>query len=136
MEKRDLVLRLIQQTAQLLRAVFNSLPPDDFQSEHQIQDFVSGLKEDINLDIENFILLENTKALDILLQIDGFNLDNIENLADVLEVMATKCRKSLYQKSVLLNQKTLFLLQYVSQTSATFDWERENKIKNLQKRLS
>ncbi|MDR2222117.1 MAG: hypothetical protein LBE34_05185 [Flavobacteriaceae bacterium] len=136
MEKRDLVLRLIQQTAQLLRAVFNSLPPDDFQSEHQIQDFVSGLKEDINLDIENFILLENTKALDILLQIDGFNLDNIENLADVLEVMATKCRKSLYPKSVLLNQKTLFLLQYVSQTSAAFDWERENKIKNLQKRLS
>ncbi|MDR0229427.1 MAG: hypothetical protein LBI72_10230 [Flavobacteriaceae bacterium] len=136
MGKRDLVLRLIQQTAQLLRAVFNSLPPDDFQSEHQIQDFVSGLKEDINLDIETFILLENTKAMDTLLQTDGFNLNNIVNLANILEVMATKCRKSLYPKSILLDQKALFLLQYVSQTSATFDWIRENKIKDLQRRLS
>lgn len=46
--KRDLVLRMIQQTAQLLRVVCNSIPIEDFKTEQEIQeiqDFSTTLKD-------------------------------------------------------------------------------------------
>ncbi|MCC9042520.1 hypothetical protein LNQ81_07435 [Myroides sp. M-43] len=134
MERRDLVLRMIQQTAQLLRAVFNSLPIDDFETEQQVQDFTSSLKESFNID--KFILLTDEEALVSLLTIEGMDIENIELLADILRLLALKTQDSLNEKSALLNSKALLLFQYVSDTSKTYDWGRENKISSLQNRLA
>ena len=136
MEKRDLVLRMIQQTAQLLRAVFNSLPIDDFETEQQVQDFTSSLKENLHLDLDKFILLTDEEALTSLLTIEGMNIENIESLADILRLLALKTQDSLNKKSALLNSKALLLFQYVSDTSKTYDWGRENKIITLKSRLT
>lgn len=136
MERRDLVLRMIQQTAQLLRAVFNSLPIDDFETEQQVQDFTSSLKESFNLNIDKFILLTDEEALVSLLTIEGMDIENIESLADILRLLALKTQNSLNEKSALLNSKALLLFQYVSDTSKTYDWGRENKIVELKNILA
>ncbi|AJA68726.1 hypothetical protein HX045_04310 [Myroides odoratimimus] len=136
MEKRDLVLRMIQQTAQLLRAVFNSLPIDDFETEQQVQDFTSSLKENLHLDLDKFILLTDEEVLTYLLTIEGMDIENIESLADILRLLALKTQDSLNEKSALLNSKALLLFQYVSDTSKTYDWGRENKIITLKSRLT
>lgn len=136
MERRDLVLRMIQQTAQLLRAVFNSLPIDDFETEQQVQDFTSSLKESFNLNIDKFILLTDEEALVSLLTIEGMDIENIESLADILRLLALKTQDSLNEKSALLNSKALLLFQYVSDTSKTYDWGRENKIVELKNILA
>jgi len=44
METRDTILRLIQQTALILRAFFNSLPLEEESHEKQMEDFTSCLK--------------------------------------------------------------------------------------------
>lgn len=136
MERRDLVLRMIQQTAQLLRAVFNSLPIDDFETEQQVQDFTSALKDNFNLNIDSYILSTDEEAIATLLAIEGMNLENIELFADILNIMALKSKGSLNEKSALLARKALLLFKYVSDTSKTFDWSRENKISTLQSRLT
>lgn len=136
MERRDLVLRMIQQTAQLLRAVFNSLPIDDFETEQQVQDFTSSLKESFNLNINKFILLTDEEALVSLLTIEGMDIENIESLADILRLLALKTQDSLNEKSALLNSKALLLFKYVADTSKTFDWSRENKIVELKNILA
>lgn len=136
MERRDLVLRMIQQTAQLLRAVFNSLPIDDFETEQQVQDFTSALKDNFNLNIDSYILSTDEEAIATLLAIEGMNLENIELFADILNIMALKSKGSLNEKSALLARKALLLFKYVSDTSKTFDWGRENKISTLQSRLT
>ncbi|MDM1529792.1 hypothetical protein [Myroides odoratimimus] len=136
MEKRDLVLRMIQQTAQLLRAVFNSLPIDNFETEQQVQDFTSSIKENLHLDIDRFILHTDEEALASLLTIEGMDINNIESLADILRLLALKTQDALDDKSALLNSKALLLFQYVSDTSKTYDWGRENKINTLKNRLT
>ncbi|KZE79928.1 hypothetical protein AV926_10755 [Myroides marinus] len=136
MEKRDLVLRMIQQTAQLLRAVFNSLPIDDFETEQQVQDFTSSLKDNLLLNIDSLIQTTDEEALVYLLRIDGMDLENLESLADILKLMALKCKGDLNEKSALLNRKALLLYKHIADTSKTYDWGRENKIMSLQKLLS
>ncbi|MGL4583934.1 MAG: hypothetical protein ACRCVU_13235 [Flavobacterium sp.] len=135
MERRDLVLRMIQQTAQLLRAVFNSLPIDDFETEQQVQDFTSALKNNFNLNIDNFILSSDDETIATLLAIDGMNLENIELFADIL-YRASTTKTSINKKSALLARKALLLYKYVSDTSKTYDWGRESKISTLQSRLA
>ncbi|WP_121965403.1 hypothetical protein [Myroides sp. N17-2] len=136
MERRDLVLRMIQQTAQLLRAVFNSLPIDDFETEQQVQDFTSALKDNFNLNIDSFIFSSDEETITTLLAIDGMDIENIESLADILRLLALKTQDSLNEKSALLNSKALLLFQYVADTSKTYDWGRENKIVELKNILA
>ncbi len=50
--------------------------------------------------------------------------------------LASTTKTSENKKSALLARKALLLYHYVSDTSKTFDWSRENKINALQNRLA
>lgn len=132
MEKRDLILRMIEQTAQLLRAVFNSLPLDNLESERAFLETTSTLKEHLNLELKHFVQLTNAEALALLQSIEGMNLENIELLADTLILYAKSDALTLKNKVVICNQKALFLYQHVAKTSATYDYSRQLKIQHIQ----
>lgn len=132
MEKRDLILRMIQQTAHLLRAVFNSFPLDTTEAEHTFQDLTTSLKENNNLDIDSFIACSDDEALEQLRTMDGMDLANIELLADILYHFATPDN----EKSILLNQKALLLFNYVAKTSSTYDAARQAKVNQVKLQLT
>lgn len=132
MEKRDLILRMIEQTAQLLRAVFNSLPLDNLESERAFLETTSTLKDALHLELKQFVQLTDAEALALLQSIEGMNLDNIELLADILILYAKTDEVILNHHVVICNQKALFLFQHVAKTSATYDYSRQLKIQHIQ----
>lgn len=131
MEKRDLILRMIEQTAQLLRAVFNSLPLDNLETACTFLETTSTLKDALHLELKQFIQLTDAEALALLQSIEGMNLDNIELLADILILYAKTDDVILNHYVVICNQKALFLYQHVAKTSATYDYSRQIKMQQI-----
>lgn len=129
METQDTILRLIQQTALILRAFFNQVPQDPLE-EKDLADFTSMFKEQTTLDLE--VLLQLQTLQDIQKYIDSFtafDASNQEILADLLVALAGKTidlnRAHAYKETALI------LYTSINQTTQTYNWEREAKIARL-----
>lgn len=132
-----MVLRMIQQAALLLRAVFNSLPLEEFESEDELQAMSKKLSEENLLQLDDFIALPNSKeAIDFLLHTKAFDLNNIELLADILFTASNKVKTIAPKQAIAYQQKALLLLNYLSQETKTFDWNRIQRIQQLEQILS
>lgn len=131
-----MVLRMIQQAALLLRAVFNSLPLEDFESEEEVQTMGKKLSEEKIFEWNDFIAMPNNQeAIDFLCQTQAFDLSNIELLADIFLITSNKIKNVSHEQGIAYKQKALLLFSYVSEESKTFDWNRIQKINQLQEDL-
>lgn len=135
MEKRDLILRMIEQTAQLLQVVFKSFPLDNSDSEQLFLETTSTLKEAQNLDIEKLILLENQELVTQLEATEGMSIDNIELLAAIFFEYGQTGKVTAIERN-LSYQKALLLYQHTATLSATYDFNRQLKIQSIQKLLA
>ncbi|MGG5505750.1 MULTISPECIES: hypothetical protein [unclassified Myroides] len=129
MESRDTILRLIQQTALILRAFFNQVPQDPME-EKDLTDFTSTLKEQTTLDLEVLLQLQTQQDMQKYLgSISAFDASNQEILADVLVALAEKIT-DLNQKQAY-EETALMLYITINQTTQTYNWKRQNKIDQL-----
>lgn len=132
-----MVLRMIQQAALLLRAVFNSLPVEQFESEDELQAMGKTLSENNLLQLDDFIGMTDDKAaIKYLKETKNFDLDNMELLADILATTSNKIVKINPEKHLAYKQKAFLLLSYVSEESKTFEWNRIQKINQLKEELT
>lgn len=132
METRDTILRLIEQTALILRAFFNSLPLKD-KGEFTHADFSSNLKTQTALDLDLLLAVKTSKGLQEYVDLHpSFNAENQELLADLLVVAATQQKETNPEKKIAYQHLALHLYQGVNQTTQTYEASRQEKIKALQ----
>ncbi|WP_413511294.1 hypothetical protein [Myroides odoratus] len=130
METRDTILRLIQQTALILRAFFNQLPEDD--SEQVTQDFTARLKEQTSVDLEVLLSLETPQQIqDFFALHPAFDTSNQEVLADLLVDLAEKMTNKNFEVSLQYKKSALNLYRHINKITQTHDSARQNKINKL-----
>lgn len=129
MEKRDLILHLIQKMAQFLRAIFNSLPHNQFHSIQEVEDFTLFIKENSLLDLDYLITLQSqSEFINAFKDIDGMNMENKELLANLLTEMYVKTKSLNISKSILYKEKALWLYTHIMNETKSFNWNIQQKI--------
>ncbi|MGG5576466.1 hypothetical protein ACPDHL_03875 [Myroides sp. C15-4] len=132
METRDTILRLIEQTALILRAFFNQLPLEDPLHEQTRADFSAQLNAQTDVDLEDLLLLKSSIELqNYFTQHPSFDSTNQELLADLVVDLAEKTRAVDTIKSEAYKSLSLSLYQLINETTQTYNWEREAKIMRL-----
>lgn len=133
METRDTILRLIEQTALILRAFFNQLPLEDPLQEQTIKDFSLQLKAQTGLDLDALLLLQTPEAIGNYFEsLSSFDTTNQELLADLFVTTIAQQEETNPELALAYQRLALHLYQGVNQATQTYDASRQEKIRVLQ----
>ena len=100
--------------------------------EKQIENIKMLLLNEISFDLDKYLILGCEESKEYLSTFVGFNVDNIELLADLLFHTVIDCN---FSDSNLYIEKTLQLYNFCNLMSKTFSLEREAKIIKIKERL-
>lgn len=115
--------------AQFLRAIFNSLPHEQFHSIQEVEDFTLFIKENSLLDLDYLITLQSqSEFINAFKDIDGMNMENKELLANLLAEMYVKTKSLNISKSILYKEKALWLYTHIMNETKSFNWNIQHKI--------
>ena len=135
MEQRDYLLREIEKIGAIMSAIrqklFDGKGNLAITLEQQVNDTKGMLLDKMNFDLDNFLELNVEDTNEYLKNIEGFSVENIEILAEIISEIGfdNKCDNS--QKYL---EKALQLYELCGFKSKTFSFEREaniNAIKNV-----
>jgi len=135
MEQRDYLLREIEKIGAIMSAIrqklFGGKGNLAITLEQQVNDTKGMLLDKMNFDLDNFLELNVEDTNEYLKNIEGFSVENIEILAEIISEIGfdNKCDNS--QKYL---EKALQLYELCGFKSKTFSFEREaniNAIKNV-----
>ncbi len=137
MEQRDYLLREIEKIGQVLRAILNRITGSKsdvaVSTENQFNEVKNELLDKANFDLSEFSNMSDENALKYIENFSGLNLQNIEQLAQILEKLASietsKSKDNLFKKALLL-------LQYCKSQDKTFSIERETQIARINETLT
>ncbi|HPG74173.1 MAG TPA: hypothetical protein PLM49_07775 [Bacteroidales bacterium] len=137
MEQKDYLLREIEKIGLILRAIRIALTGGSenmaVRAEKHNSNAKNMLRDQLNFDIEAFMVMNASDSACYMNQFKGFDTNNIDMLADVIVGMATTTTGD---ESLKYYEKALFLLEYSNDKSKTFSMERENMISTLKFHLS
>jgi hypothetical protein len=133
MEQKDYILREIQKIGAMIRAIGQKLlgGKDNLAItlEQDLLEVKGMLLSEINFDFDKFMIINEEDSIQYLQSINGFNNENIEELAELLAQIGYNL-KSAASKNYLL--KALLLYKFINQSTKTFSFERENNIKRIE----
>ncbi len=121
MEKRDYILREIEKIAVLIRFLLGKIlsAMTVIQKEEVYQQVDRELKINLDMDIESILHLPPDQFDNAFKESNGFNLENLEMLANLFHEMARIKEKKLF----LI--KSLELYNYISEKNKAFSFDRE-----------
>jgi hypothetical protein len=133
MEQKDYILREIQKISILLRYLLGKiLPVKSFEEIKKINEEINQeFLKNLGYDLEALVNISKNKFDEEFGSNKGFNLENIELLADLLYNASVKSTDT--KQKVL--KKSLELYEYVNETGKTFSFEREIKIGKIKNEL-
>ncbi|MFC2152223.1 hypothetical protein ACFLSE_06810 [Bacteroidota bacterium] len=129
MERKDFILREIEKITILIQYLLGKYKPIKSAKEYRTIEklFNKELKERYGKDLEYILNIEKIDFEKEFMQSKGFNLENIELLADLFQTLGN----DQFSESQKYLNKALELYAYVDETSKTFSYERSNKINSL-----
>jgi len=114
--------------------IFNKITHKDennaITSERKLQESKEMLLKEVGIDIDKFLSFDESEIKQYMSQFDGFNVSNIEYLADILNELGMD---SSITKEYL--KKALKLYELCNSLDKTFSFERERKIDELKNTL-
>ena len=136
MEQKDYILREIEKIGQMLnmirkkiaRAEINNSLPIDFQ----FYELKNKMISETGFDMDDFLEMNNDAAEEYLDNFKGFNVTNIQFLADIITLIAMKADHDTKNKYLV---KALYLFEYCNSLDKTYSLNREQKIYNLKNLL-
>ncbi len=133
MEQKDYILREIEKIGVMLRYLLGKMmPAKSVEETNNITEEINNeLFENIGYDISSLLNISKNEFNEIFKYNKGFNLENIELLAEFLYNVSIKD----INKSKVVLQKSLELFEYVNKTGKTFSIERETKIDEIKNEL-
>ncbi|MEA4935126.1 MAG: hypothetical protein VB102_00645 [Paludibacter sp.] len=137
MEQKDYLLREIEKIGLIIRAIRQRLfgGKDSFavNIEQQVEAEKGMLFRELNFDLDKFLLLDVEETNNYLNKFEGFNVENIEHLAEVIFQIGFNEN---FNKSRIYLEKALRLYELVNRKSKTYSTEREKKIITIQNVLN
>ena len=136
MVQKDYILREIEKIGAIVRAILGRITGKE-QSEaiHVGQEFeqtTEWMKQETNLNLTKVLTLEKEPLKDYLSSFKGFNVTNLELLAEIF--YQTGIRSPEEEKEKFL-QKALQIYELCSDTDHTFSFDRERKMNEIRKLL-
>ncbi|MBE9468658.1 MAG: hypothetical protein IMY72_10130 [Bacteroidetes bacterium] len=133
MEQKDYILREIDKIGVMLRYILAKLIPiNSVREKNNISENINNeLFENIGYDINSLLKISKNDFNDIFKYNKGFNLANIELLAELLYNISQK--ESDNSQKIL--QKSLELYEFVNDSGKTFSFDRENRIDKIKNEL-
>lgn len=129
MEQRDYLLREIEKIGVLIRAFFGIFSDADKQEATEPQAGLDELKStmlsETGFDLDKFISLEENDRQDYISGFVGFNVLNVELLADLLTNISKQV--DLHSRCAYL-KAALHLYSLCNISDKTYTFARENKI--------
>lgn len=130
MERKDYLLREIEKIGVLMRALRQKLFGGEKENfsiapEWQMEEFREMLLSDANLDLDKLLSLDQKKTQAYLSELSGFNVSNIELLAETLAQIGLE-----HQSEPFLT-KALELYGICNQLDRTWSPERESNIRKI-----
>lgn len=138
MEKRDYLMRQIEQLGQVLAQMLarllgiNQKSNDSFGLEELRQTY----KNELDIDLEELIQIPENEIIAYLKNKDKFFENHLETIADILYATAENYykRDRMDENNILL-RKTIYILEYIHSSGKDFSIDRASKIENLKKFL-
>jgi hypothetical protein len=133
MPSRDYLIRQFEEMGYFLASILRRiLKMKEENQQEQMESVVSEeLIQELKLDIEQIVMLEN-KAFLSLIQKTFTTDDQLEKLADILKILGQEIRHSFTMSKANYIRKSLFLFEYLQDSSTNFSYERKVKIEELQ----
>lgn len=136
MASRDYLIRQIEEMGLFLALLLHRiLKMKEEKQEEQMESAVKeALIQEAKLDIDQVIILENQDFIQVAKEYFTSD-DQLEKLADILKVLGLDIEKSFTLTKVNYLRKSLFLYDYLQESSTNFSFERKIKIEELQEVL-
>ena len=130
MERKDYLLREIEKIGVLMRALRQKLFGGEKENfsvapEWQIANLKEMLLSDTNLDLDKLLSLDQEKTQAYLSEVSGFNVANIELLAEMLAEIGFE------RHSAPFLEKALQLFEICNLLDRTWSPERESNIRRI-----
>jgi len=136
MEQKDYILREIEKIGLILIAIrqkiFGGQDRLAINLEKQVDDAKGMLLNELNFDLNKLLLLDNEESNKYLINFEGFNVENIERLAECISQIGFS-NKSDRSKKYL--EKALQLYELSNLKSKTYSFERERNILTIKNAL-
>ena len=159
MEQKDYILREIEKLGMILRAImtkiFGGNANNPLPQEKQFEEVTEELLENAGFDLKAFIRMDDARAIKYLQERRDFNIQNLEDLALILEklgaadpgateplpplslntepdieepLMAGPVKLQLVEIRNLSLKKALLILEHCRDKDRTYSFERESRI--------
>lgn len=100
--------------------------------EKQVESTKNMLLNEVNFDLEKFLALNAEYSNEYISSFEGFNVENMELLADIISEIGFHDQ---YDHSKKYLEKALQLYELCNSKSKTYSFERETKIKTIKNAL-
>lgn len=121
MEQKDYMLREIEKIGLIINSIrqklFGGGDNLSLTTQEQFQTLSERLYDEINFDLDKFLMSSKEDSINYLSAFNGFSVENIELLAEMV--------------SEKYPSKALQLLEYCNSLSKTYSFEREQMIAKL-----
>ncbi len=136
MIQKDYLLKEIEKIGLIINAVRQKLLGGNdnlaINIEEHINETKTLLKNELDFDLEQFLLLNTEASNTYLSSITGFNIDNIELLAEYISQLGF-IDNSIQSKKYL--EKALQLYKYCNIKSKNYSFQREQNIQKIKNAL-
>lgn len=133
MPSRDYLIRQFEEMGFFLASLIQRILK--LKEENQLEQMEVAVKEELfrelKLDIDQIVMLENEEFL-CLIQENFSTGDQLEKLAEILKVLGQEIGHCYTLSKANYLRKSLFLFEYLQNSSANFSYERKVKIGELQ----
>jgi hypothetical protein len=130
MPQTDFILREIEKIGAMLRMLIRRrVEQKDTRDEEQlVEQTIAELYKETQLDMQEILQLEKKDFANHFVLNKGFNLENIELLADLLYHFS---QVSDYSQKNSYSKKAIEIYEYINETSKTYSIDRDKKINIL-----
>jgi hypothetical protein len=132
MPSRDYLIRQFEEMGYFLASVLRRiLKMKEENKQEQIESAVrEELIQELKLDIEQLVAFDNSEFFS-LIQSTFTTDDQLEKLADILKLLGQEIRHSFTLSKANYIRKSLFLFEYLQNSSTNYSYERKVKIEEL-----
>lgn len=134
MEQKDFLLREIEKIGLIIRAIRQRLLGGTgntaIHPERQMAEVKELLLQELQFDLDHFLPLDSEATNRYFDLFEGFNVDNIEQLADCLAQLSSGRE---IDEATHYREKAIQLYALCNAKSKTYSFEREAKIEKLKR---
>ncbi|MBE0650415.1 MAG: hypothetical protein IH595_06210 [Bacteroidales bacterium] len=132
MEQKDYILREIEKIGTIVRAILGRITGDEQEEAitvgHEFEQTTEWMEQQINFSMKKVLTLEKEPLKEYIVSFKGFNVANMELLAEIFYQTGIHYPEDEQEKFLL---KALQLYELCSERDHTYSFTRESKMNKI-----